>query len=293
MTETTPNPTVSVIIPAYNRAPTLRAALDSVRQQDYQDWELIVVDDGSSDGTAAVADSLGDSRVRVIRHEVNRGASAARNTGIRSARGRYIAFLDSDDAWLPGKLSAQVAVLESGPNSPDLLCTGFILRYAAGRRMVERRPRPYTGWFDTMIDGCSVSPGSTLVVRRGCFDTAGFLDETLMRLEDWDWLLRCLETYRFDCLPMMGAVIQVGGHPRLEAVSGAADRLRELQIDRIGRVAGAAGVRRFKASLALEMAVAAIREGRMVRAVGYVLNALRLSPARVFRLISRRLKEAV
>jgi glycosyltransferase involved in cell wall biosynthesis len=284
-------PLVSVIIPAYNRAGSLRPAIESVTSQDFSDWELIVVDDGSVDDTGIVAESLADSRVRVIRHPTNRGASAARNTGIRAARGRYIAFLDSDDEWLPGKLTAQIAALEKGPEAPDLLCTGFILRYTSGRRAVERRPQAISDWFDAMIDGCSVSPGSTLVVRRSCFEQAGFLDETLSRLEDWDWLLRCLEIFRFDCLPMMGAVVHVGGHPRLEAVSGAAERLRALQTGRIARLAGAPGVRRFEASLSLELAVAAAREGRATLALIHLVNAFRLSPARVFRLLSRRLEE--
>lgn len=285
-------PAVSVVIPVYNRAGTLGRAIDSVRGQDWADWELLVVDDGSADGGVAVAEAYGDPRIRVLRHPVNRGASAARNTGVAAARGRYVAFLDSDDEWLPGKLAAQLAVLEGGPEAPDVLCTAFVLRNAASGRTVERHPRPAGSWFETMLDGCTVSPGSTLVARRTCFDVVGPLDESLPRLEDWDWLLRCLETHRFGCLDTPGALVHLGRHPPLAMVADAVRRLDAAQAERIRRVAGAAGLRRFRASLGIELAVAALRGGRRWPALRHGLAAFGQSPVRVLRFLARRLVPA-
>ena len=108
-------PKVSVIIPTYNRAHLVGRAIRSVLNQTYQDFEIIVVDDGSTDNTEEVVKSFNDPRIRYIRHEKNRGGSAACNTGIRAARGEYIAFQDSDDEWLPEKLEKQMQVFENTP----------------------------------------------------------------------------------------------------------------------------------------------------------------------------------
>src|SRR3989304_6203052 len=104
-------PKVSVIIPSYNRLPMLKEAVGSVLAQDFEDFELIVVDDGSTDGTAEEIKRYG-GRVRLFQHSENRGVSAARNKGILHVRGKYLAFLDSDDLWVKEKLKIQVAFLD-------------------------------------------------------------------------------------------------------------------------------------------------------------------------------------
>src|ERR1017187_7936626 len=111
------NPTVSVVIPTYNRARILPRAVKSVVSQTLEDWELLVVDDGSADDTEQVVAAFGDSRIHYIRHERNRGQSAAQNTGIRASRGTYVAFLDSDDEWLPEKLAKVVDCFQA--SAPD------------------------------------------------------------------------------------------------------------------------------------------------------------------------------
>ena len=96
----------------FNRAAPVRRAIESVLAQTCQDFEIIVVDDGSTDGTAAAVETFADRRITLIRHEQNRGGSAARNTGIRASSAAYVAFLDSDDEWLPTKLERQLEVFE-------------------------------------------------------------------------------------------------------------------------------------------------------------------------------------
>ena len=105
----TASPSVSIVIPAYNRADSIVAAIESVLRQTWTDFELIVVDDGSTDGTVAAARRIDDPRLRLTEGRVNRGAAAARNLGAAEARGGWIAFQDSDDEWLPEKLEKQMA----------------------------------------------------------------------------------------------------------------------------------------------------------------------------------------
>ena len=106
------NPLVSVIIPTYNRADLVRRAIGSVLAQSYANFEVIVIDNASSDKTAEVVDSIVDARLKFIRHDVNKGPAASRNTGLRNSRGDYITFLDSDDEWLPQKLACQLDVFK-------------------------------------------------------------------------------------------------------------------------------------------------------------------------------------
>ncbi len=110
-------PLVSVIIPTYNRADLIGHTLDSAINQSYRNLEIIVIDDGSVDNTEEVVKAIGDSRIRYIRHQTNCGGSTARNTGIEAARGEYIAFLDSDDIWVPNKIQLQLASIQMHPHS--------------------------------------------------------------------------------------------------------------------------------------------------------------------------------
>ncbi|TLN28536.1 glycosyltransferase family 2 protein, partial [bacterium] len=109
-----PMPRVSVIIPSYNRADMVMDAVNSVLRQTFADWELIVVDDGSQDNTREVIAAVRDERVRYI-YQDNQGLPGARNSGIRAARGEYVAFLDSDDVFLPHKLAVQVTAMDARP----------------------------------------------------------------------------------------------------------------------------------------------------------------------------------
>jgi len=193
------SPTVSVIIPTYNRAHLIGRAIQSVLNQTYQDFEIIVVDDGSTDNTKEIVKSLDDKRIRYIRHKENKGGGAARNTGIKAAIGEYIAFLDSDDEWLPEKLECQMKVFKNAGSEVGVVYTGFIYidelgEYTNGQHIPEKR-----GWIyeDILVENC-VGTASTVLVKRKCFEKAGLFDENLPSCQDWEMWIRLAREHQFD-----------------------------------------------------------------------------------------------
>lgn len=192
--------TVSVIIPTYNRAHTVSRAIQSVLNQTYQDFEIIVVDDCSTDNTEEVVKGFNDSRICYIRHEQNRGGSAARNTGIRIARGEYIAFLDSDDEWLPNKLAEQMRVFYSDRNC-GAVYTDLLHVCKDGHAEVHKGYHP-EGWIlkDLLVTNV-VGSASSVVVKRECFKVVGLFDEKLPSCQDWDMWIRIAKHYTFRSIP--------------------------------------------------------------------------------------------
>lgn len=184
------SPQISVIMPVYNGAAVIGRALKTVFAQSFDRYEVIVVDDGSTDDLDAAVRGFEDSRVRVLRQTPNRGAAAARNVGIRAAAAEYIAFLDCDDEWLPDKLDRQYAVLRASQSGTDVSLTGYYLvRDRLDRREVRRVP-PERDWYWRLLGGCTLNVGSGLMVRKRVFNEIGYYAEDMRRLEDWDWLLR-------------------------------------------------------------------------------------------------------
>jgi glycosyltransferase involved in cell wall biosynthesis len=187
-----------VVIPAYQRAATIVAAIDSVLRQTWSDFELIVVDDGSTDGTAAAAATVADPRLRLVRLPANRGAAAARNAGAAQARGRWIAFQDSDDEWLPEKLARQLARLETRPGAVaaycGLLTVGALEADGSGRTRILYTPPPETRVVEGRIQPTllrqNVMSTQTVVVRRDVFLSLGGFDESLPAMEDWEFAIR-------------------------------------------------------------------------------------------------------
>ena len=180
------NPLVSVIIPTYNRGWCLNEAIDSVFSQTYERYELIVVDDGSEDDTGKRLSRYQDITV-ITQH--NRGVSAARNRGIASSKGELIAFLDSDDLWLPEKLSVQVAFFQANPEA--LVCQTQETWIRNGRRIhpKNRHQKQSGNFFERSLGLCLVSP-SAVMIRKRLFETVGVFDENLPACEDYDLWLR-------------------------------------------------------------------------------------------------------
>ena len=201
-------PRVSVIIPTYNRSWCLSEAIDSVLSQTFQDMELIVVDDGSTDETPALL-SRYDDRLRCLR-QTNRGVSVARNHGIQAANGALIAFLDSDDLWQPDKLARQVDFFDRQPDA--LICQTEETWIRRGVRVnPKHRHRKPSGWiFEPSLALCLVSP-SAVMMRRELLEEMGGFDESLPACEDYDLWLRVSLHYPIHLIDE-ALVIKRGGH---------------------------------------------------------------------------------
>ena len=229
-----PPPKVSVLVPAYNAAATLAATLDSVRQQTFTDWELVVVDDGSTDTTAEVARACQDPRIRLIR-QTNTGLAGARNQGFAQARGEFFAILDADDLARPDRLAMQVAFMEDHPQV-DLCFTAFESFDAHGplpesfstqyypvlQREGYRWDRLFTHharWspapgsteipvyagrvYAALAHGNFVHP-PTVMLRRRLWEATGPFDTSIRNLTDWDWLVRAARQGDFGYLEHVG-----------------------------------------------------------------------------------------
>ena len=191
------NPLVTVVCPAYNCARFIKPALESVFAQSYRPIEVIVVDDGSTDGTPELIESYAE--VSYLR-QVNRGPSAARNSGIRAARGEYVAFLDLDDLWTPEKLSDQVAVLESYREAG--LCFADMRLFSSGgcEELTMFQKYRFTAEYfghESVVDGAVAKlvtmnfiPTSSVVARKTALTRTGGFDERFRKSEDWDLWLR-------------------------------------------------------------------------------------------------------
>ena len=202
-------PRVSVIIPTYNRASLVQEAVASVLAQTYRDFELLVVDDGSTDGTLeALASFAGE--IRVLSLPVRRGVSGARNAGIAAAQGEWRAFLDADDLWLPEKLARQMAFMEAHPQL--LLSQTEEIWVRRGLRVNPPRSHAKAGGdiFLRSLERCLVSP-SAVVLHRRLLDAHGGFDEALPAAEDYDLWLRLAWRYEVGLLPEP-LVIKRGGH---------------------------------------------------------------------------------
>ncbi len=222
-------PAVSVIIPTFNRRDFVREAVDSVLAQDFNDVELIVVDDGSTDGTAEALAAYG-RRLRLIR-QANSGVSAARNTGIRAAAAPLIALLDSDDLWLPGKLTTQTAFFQRHPDA--LICQTEEIWIRNGLRVNPRKKhrKPSGDIFERSLQLCLVSP-SAVMMRRRLLDEVGLFDESLPACEDYDLWLRvaCRHPVYLIDEPL---IVKRGGHADQLSRRPGLDRYRIRSLARL------------------------------------------------------------
>ena len=220
--------TASVIIPTYNRAWALDGAIESVLAQDYHDFEIVVVDDGSTDDTPKILQAY--PQICVVRQD-HQGVSAARNAGIARATGHLITFLDSDDSWLPRKLSTQVAFFAAHQNAR--ICQTEEIWIRNGSRINSKKyHKKYSGMiFERCLERCIVSP-SAVMIRSSLFDETGGFDETLPVCEDYDLWLRiaCQSPIYLIQIPL---VIKRGGHPDQLSRRRGIDRYRVQALKKI------------------------------------------------------------
>ena len=270
-------PRVSVITPTRNRAKLLPRAIASVRGQTFSEWEVIVVDDASTDRTGEVLRNaaVADARVRSVRLDRPAGGAVARNRAIGEARSELVAFLDDDDEWLPEKLERQVAALALAPPDAALVHSSFVELDEQGRGRVagaidwaERDPA------DTLPRG-NVLGLSTVVARRALLDDVGGFDERLPRLQDWDLWIRVATRARFVHVPTPLARI----HVTRGSISSDSDALRSAcaiiaaKHERAGALDGAR-----RADLFFALAHLLLRHGQVPDARELLRRSLRLRP---------------
>ncbi len=216
-------PLVSVIIPTYNRACLVQRAIRSVLDQTFRDFELIVVDDGSQDGTLAALGSY-QGKLQVV-SQANRGVSAARNAGLAKAKGELLTFLDSDDEWLPEKLARQIARFRT--HEPLFICHTEEIWLREGKELPQKDIHRKQGgrFFERALERCLISP-SSVMLSRALMDRVGWFDERLPAAEDYDLWLRITAFHEVDFIPEP-LVIKHGGHDdQLSMTTPAIDRYR-------------------------------------------------------------------
>jgi glycosyltransferase involved in cell wall biosynthesis len=290
MTDLTPViPRVSVVIPAYNAAWCVRRAVDSVLAQDYQDFELLVVDDGSEDDTTAILASYGEV-LRVV-GKINGGLSSARNTGIAAGRGAYVAFLDADDWWHPSKLALQVALLDA---RPDLMfcSTASEVRNLQGERLNDWCcGDPLNSTLESIFatNAFVAGSGSAVLVRREAFTRVGGFDESLRSLEDIDMWMRLATVGGYACISEALTVIEKRG----DSMSGNLDVMRAAAIRVMQKNRGLLPLakrgrfwRIAYAGMLTDYAKWAYRKGHPARALADLAQALWLAPWSRGRLIA-------
>ncbi|OGZ55611.1 MAG: hypothetical protein A3J04_00620 [Candidatus Ryanbacteria bacterium RIFCSPLOWO2_02_FULL_47_14] len=206
--------TVSIGLPTYNRAHLLSRAIESVLAQSFTDFELIVVDDGSTDNTEELVKSFQDRRIRYLKHENNRGLMASRNTALRESHGKYLAFQDSDDWWHPDFLKESVRIFDEAPKMIGCVYSRIEKKYMNGELLVL----PKVG--DSITNGNLLSDFlsggylvtlQAVVMKKQCLDMVGYFDEDFQVFGDAEFIIRFAEHYEFAFNPNVRAFLEVQG----------------------------------------------------------------------------------
>jgi glycosyltransferase involved in cell wall biosynthesis len=222
---------VSVVIPTFNRAHKIARAVASVLYQTFTDYEVLVVDDGSEDATSEALKPF-RSCVKCIHHSKNRGVSAARNTGITESRSPLIAFLDSDDYWMPGKLAAQMSFFSEHPEAVACQTEELWIRRGVRVNPMKKHLKPSGEIFEPSLRLCVVSP-SAVIVKRSLLEEVGLFDEGFPVCEDYDLWLRISWKYPI-WLIHESLVIKEGGSP--DQLSRSVEGMDRYRIETIARL---------------------------------------------------------
>ena len=223
-------PQISVVIPVYNREQSIRRAIDSVLGQELLPDEIIVVDDGSTDRTPEILSSY-LPKIQIVRQE-NRGVSAARNRGIKAANGEWIAFLDSDDEWLPDKLIKQISCYGLHPNMRIFQTEERWIRNNIRVNPGKKYSKKSGNIFNECLKTCIVGP-STVICKASLLEEMGGFDEKLPVCEDYDLWIRVAAKYPIPLLPE-ALTVKYGGHSdQLSLSTPAMDRYRVQSLEKI------------------------------------------------------------
>lgn len=222
---------VTVIIPTFNRAKRVCRAVSSVLDQTYTDFEVIVIDDASTDNTIEKLEDFGN-RIQLIRHRENKGVSAARNSGIRKAKGKYIALLDSDDYWMPEKLRVQIDFFNDNPDV--LICQAREIWIRKGKRVnpAKKHLKPSGNIFIPSLKLCLVSP-SAVMFKKSLLNEVGIFDEEFPVCEDYDLWLRIAYKYPVYLIEQDLLVKEGGAPDQLSSSMQGMDRFRIKAMEKI------------------------------------------------------------
>lgn len=188
-------PRVSIVIPTCNRPELLKRALNSVLNQTYQDFEIIVVDDGQKESAEDVVGQFNGERIKYIKHAERKGGAVARNTGIKSAQGEFIAFLDDDDEWLPEKLEVQMRGFENTPTDVGF-CFSAIRTTYEDREKVSGVPDGIGDYLELSLRRFKGFMTSTLIIKKYVFDKVGFFDEGFPSHQEPDLIIRIAKNFK-------------------------------------------------------------------------------------------------
>jgi glycosyltransferase involved in cell wall biosynthesis len=267
-------PVVSVVIPTYNRAHLLQRCLESVFGQTHTNLEVIVVDDGSTDATAEVLHGYGDQRVRVVSHRSSEGAAAARNRGLEHATGRFVAFLDSDDEWLPRKTERQLAGLRAGQHG--LAYTGMWIVDGTTRRAAIAEPSGRA--FEAMLSYQGPITTTGIMIDREVVGSEGHFHEAMPAMEERDLLIRVSRHHTIGRIPEPLYVRHVHDGPHISVPESQA-RGRRIIIER--HAADLARRPRLKAFHYFRLALIEDRAGHTDRAREAIAAAAKADPSSV------------
>jgi glycosyltransferase involved in cell wall biosynthesis len=279
-------PLISVVIPTYNRPEFLAKAIRSTTDQTYDSVEVIVVDDCSPELMAPVVDDIdtdGLVRVKCLRHEENRGANAARNTGIRNSNGNIVAFLDDDDRWQPTLAQRYAETFTEGGPELGVVTAGVRIENESGKQIGCHIPSIGADPLGELLDGKLVGSFSRFAVRRRIIEQVGFLDEQLPSWQDWEWQLRMASVCQFASIPETLVVRTEGTHDQItddfeQRRDVSYPRLLERHRDAIATERGRRAEHKFVALLSRTLAMSAFKTGRYASAIRYNLRAVRYYP---------------
>lgn len=267
---------VSVIIPTYNRANLIGRAIQSVLDQTYRDFQLIVVDDASTDSTEGVVKAFNDNTIQYIRHMMNRGANSARNTGIENTNGEYIAFLDDDDEWLPEYLDQMISYLEAKDRTIGLVYCSFYrtdpdTKQVLGIRKQQRKQQK---------KGSSIGFPSRWIVRKEVFEKVGMFDEGMPAQQDTEFSMRLLTFYKAAYLnkPLIRYSVTRKSAPRdIRRSLRAVKLVLERHSDKMSTVE--------LADWYIFLAKKYIKQGNLRSVMQNLLRAIRINPFRILTLL--------
>lgn len=232
------NPKISIVIPTFNRAHLIKKAIESVLSQTFEDFEIIIVDDGSTDNTSEIINNLQDERINYIKLEKNSGSCAARNKGIKISKGEWIAFLDSDDFWLPTKLEKQVNFIPKLSNDYAVIHCGIQLIDESTNKLLGERIIKDNTESDIINNPEELVPSTcTMLIRKTALSEVGYFDERLPAHQETELGLRLSLKYKFKLVDEF-LVKAVMNHEQITSNSNNRIKAKEIIIEKHQKVLG-------------------------------------------------------